>query len=498
MKYIQIIFILIFTTSNTFGGAVNEFDLDKILNELYNAYGDTRIEIPSIKLQETKEYVASYKFGSNQISIESAALDACNNTNDPQAALAFIIGHELGHAFQEELHDHDHTSFLAYHKALPKEGFDPKKKETEADNFGAFGAFIAGYNIKPIMEKLISELYEAYGLSDKLLPQYPSQKFRSETATLLMNTLDSLVNLYEVANVLSMAGKYDEASNAYELMQKYYGGTEVLNSIASNSLLQAVNISKYNVDKYYYPIEINFQTRLHKAVKTRGTKDLEPEEFQRRQELCTHSINVLDQVLRRNPKDLVAMNNKMLAHIIRGESRQAIVLYHGYENYLSSINSKEQKTTVEITYGIALLNTSQEDGIKQLESLKSKCPDHLLRFIQLNLGESQDTNSNFVCSSDLSPLIDKMELHSSIPSNLSTMEYWGSEFSYWSLPNSTAFKISDDDGEYYLVKQKKNTSNNDYQGCVSFPSKSGQSYLYSAEDFFLIDTPDDYVYYLFK
>jgi hypothetical protein len=239
----------------------------QILADLYTTIGNTNIAQPSIEIRNTTTHVAAYDPISNTIILENQAIVACETMPNPKNALAFLIGHELTHAFQT--HHKEQSNFLAYNKSL----ISNTRMEQTADVQGAFMAYLAGYQITNI-PNLIDVLYKLYQLDGQSIPNYPSKKERKNTAFTVQQEVERLVKIFEIGNYLMLAEEYYAATCAYKEMLKYYQGREIYNNLGVAHALYALNFSAENVDEFVYPIEFDTESRLKKKKPAAGGKDL--------------------------------------------------------------------------------------------------------------------------------------------------------------------------------------------------------------------------------
>ena len=163
-------FLLLLSTtllSNVFGQEIiPEQDprylmVQKVYKKMQGAVGDFRRDLPKLVLMERVSRVASYRSSDNSLIIECKALEVCKSMgNYAESALAFLIGHEMTHFYQE--HDWDEmsfgTTFLVEKKIFRKHIHE----EAEADIYGAFIAHIAGYKTLAIIPTFLDILDDAF------------------------------------------------------------------------------------------------------------------------------------------------------------------------------------------------------------------------------------------------------------------------------------------------------------------------------------------------
>ncbi len=349
-------------------------EAETILKNLYKQFGDTRIELPHIEIVNSEDFVAAYYPGSNKIQIEEKAMQICASFgSDKEAAIAFIIGHELAHAFQDHLHDDENTSFIAYDKVATKcSKHILQKKEHEADIFGAFGAYVAGYKIHRVFPAILNKIYDGYSLTDTKLVNYPPKEVRNQSAEKVKKQVDSLIVLFDAGTKLSLLGEYDLSAQCYENIIDSYKGSEVVNNAGVNYLLEAIHTPEYNIDPFVFPIEINTNTRLQKAKKTGDSKDLNPEEMSKRIELIEKGQALFKQVLAQDQNNPSTVNNYAIS----------LALLENYHEALGFLQTK--RLNIDFEDFPSLLLT--EALIQNLLGAKASSPMQTLK----NLMDSND------------------------------------------------------------------------------------------------------------
>ncbi len=360
-------------------------DAEVILQDLYRQFGDTRIELPSIELVQSKDFVAAYFPGSNKIQIEEKAMEICQTFGDDKnAAIAFIIGHELAHAFQDHLHEDENTSFLAYDKVSTKCAHHIlKKKEHEADIFGAFGAYVAGYKIHRVFPEILNKIYEQYELTDEQLVNYPSKALRNQTAEKVKNQVDSLILLFDAGTKLSLLGQHELSAQCYEKISKTYKGSEVNNNAGVNYLLEAINSLSYTIDPFIFPIEISGSDRLQKAKKTGDSKDLNAEEMSHRIKLIEKGQMLFKAVLNQDAFNPAAVNNYAIS----------LAMMENYHEALGFLETK--RNNIDFEDFPALLMT--EALVQNLLGARAAAPMETLH----KLSSSEDERINTLAKTNL-------------------------------------------------------------------------------------------------
>ncbi len=243
----------------------------KIFDELYAAAGQYQVKKPVFEYSFENKRGAAYFYSKNTVVLDDKTYRICKEMGkDSSAALAFVLAHELSHAFYKEAKKKDaSTDFLAYDQHFEMN----IQSEKVADINGVFTAYLAGYRLSPVIPKFLPKLYDAYGLTGRVLQGYPPLEERTRTAKEVIEITDNLVDLYETANYLIVAGKYDMAITNYEYILQYYQGREVFNNLGVLYLFRAMGYYMAETDKFVYPIELDASTQLKKIANSRGTEE---------------------------------------------------------------------------------------------------------------------------------------------------------------------------------------------------------------------------------
>ena len=210
-------------------------DLDPapILNKLVKARGEVRDDYPAIQTKDRVKNIASYIPATNEIIIEKKAVQECMRLGKAsEAALAFIISHELTHFFQHRVWS-SHQEEINFFSS--KTYFDQIKPfEEQADKYGAFLCYLAGYNCTQIAPVIIERLYTSYQLDPSDLLQYPKPEERKELTLSVCDQVDKYIIYFETAKVLSQFGQYNWSQALLSHLLKYLDFKELYNNAGVN------------------------------------------------------------------------------------------------------------------------------------------------------------------------------------------------------------------------------------------------------------------------
>lgn len=451
----KLLIIFFFLPNLTFGMEVDSLILQNILDEIYESVADYRVSKPEIEITNTQSYVAKYSPGSHKISVESKAIEVCKLLKPfEKEALAFIIGHELAHSYQDYLSSNDESSFLAYHKInTSSRNHSNDAKEKEADVFGAFSAYLAGYEIQNIFPDIIDSLYSSYNIGEKLLSNYPSKSYRKKTATSLSTKLDTMVNLYESATLFSLSGYYDEAKNITLELNKNYKGCEIYNLIASNILLEVIDLKCSSDEGPFYPIELDFNSSIQRA-QTVAAKSLSELEKQYISKLLQDAMIKLDVGAKMNPYYFPIRINKVYAFLLNENHKAAwneILTIEGDIN----LYSEDEQSLIILSKGIIYNELGHENGDRLLKELINHNDEQISKIARFNLVGNCDEKGKIDCFHQ-EDLFEKSRLDFTF----SFSKTGGSNFNYYSdnfqlklseVPPQNSLPIADFINERYEV-----------------------------------------------
>lgn len=257
--------------------------------------------------------MAAYSRRKNEILLEQKALDVCESFGqDAENALAFLIGHELIHCYQEAKGT---TNFLTdAHTTGNPEG------ERIADIRGAFTAKMAGYDPSKIIADLIDGLYEAYDLKDIAMPAYPPLEVRQATAEYVMAHTDTLWHVFQTGNYMAALQQYEPAIKSYTYILQYYSGKEAFNNLGLLYAKQALTFSGKNADPFLYPFEMDTKSRLADS----RSEDLTLPEQEARQQYLYQANRYFERAKDIDPYYVQAHLNQLSVLSMNGESEKVI------------------------------------------------------------------------------------------------------------------------------------------------------------------------------
>ena len=256
-----------------------------VYDRVFMAMGIVDVQ-PELLLDDKRESSVAYlkrnKDGSRTLAVEEKAFNVCMEFGDRSTdALAFLIGHELGHFRYNHQWGKDFASSFALGDIEDKmaEASDKlselKYFETQADHSGGISCFLAGYDIRGLGEPLLKKIYAAYKLPEEPA-KYPTLKERIAITQQNDSIVGKLITVFETGNYAMMVNEYPEAIKCFEfVLNKGFKSREVYNNLGVCCLLQAIDLMGNEAVKYIYPVEIDVESRITStnkgaSVETKG------------------------------------------------------------------------------------------------------------------------------------------------------------------------------------------------------------------------------------
>lgn len=223
----------------------------KVYTRLVHAFGDGRPS-PKLRLVSTSapssNIIAWYDHIENTLTLEERAYDLCRlQQADSLHALATILSHEMAHYYK----DHHWGSYFGNDFADLDVGMDVKslqynrqkrlELEAEADFFGGFAGFLAGYNTLGVSANILQSIYKVYQL-DKADAAYASLAERMEIARRSQKKLETLVPVFEAGTSLLLVGRYEEAARCFDYVAHRFPSREILNNAGVARALDAIRL----------------------------------------------------------------------------------------------------------------------------------------------------------------------------------------------------------------------------------------------------------------
>lgn len=216
-----------------------------------------------------------------RIVVERKALDICATFGDRAGdAVAFLLGHELahfsmGHGWGADLqHIGDHSRVKADMALAFANNQAYHLFETQADQRGAFYAYIAGYSPELVADTLLQRLYAGYGWSAKM-SGYPDRPDREALLRSGLQRYQAMTMALRLADQRLIMGQYREAASMYDLLlSEGYRNPMLFTNAGVCHLLQAIALSPPEGAVFTYPVEIDLREKWRGAAGGMGRPEL--------------------------------------------------------------------------------------------------------------------------------------------------------------------------------------------------------------------------------
>ncbi len=140
----------------------------------------------------------------------------------------------------------------------------------------------------------------------------------------MVQIAEQLCDLFESCSYLTAIGKNSLAAAGYEYILQYYQGFEIYNNLGLVYALDAQQFWNPRVDKYIFPLEADWNTKLLRISAARGQDDMDPSIEPWRQALLDKAAARFREAARLNPGYLPAQVNLVCALNMMGRSVEAL------------------------------------------------------------------------------------------------------------------------------------------------------------------------------
>ncbi len=355
----------------------------RVFEDLVRAIGDGRSKpvLQMVAGDRGRFQVAWYEGRRHVLGLEERAYDVCASLGaDSLAGLAVLLGHELAHCYK----DHDWVGDFGNGFADLEVGQRLKVRqqqeermleaETEADYFGGFYGFVAGYNTLGVAPELLAHLYAEYGLEQEM-EGYPALGERQEIARRAERRLAEMVPVFEAGNRALIVGHYPEAARCFDQVGQVFSSREILNNSGVARVLEALKLS--TGVRFAYPVELDAQTRLRRGGKNRTSGD-----EARRLQLLEQGRALFEQARAKDPGYAAAYVNLACAADLLGKHAEALAWAEQGMEVANKVGEGTQVAAALLVRGISRLGLeggAVSKARQDFEQAKAGQPD-LARF----------------------------------------------------------------------------------------------------------------------
>ncbi len=319
----------------------------KVYERLAQARGDFRFPVPDFAMKKEEKSVAYINYYDMEVTLESKAYEVCASFGEAEmdGAIAFLIGHELTHYYEKHawregfVYEHQDLGIGIQLDTLA----DGAAQESEADYLGGFLAYSAGYGFFDKGDQMMDRLYAAYRLPEQI-PGYPSLTDRKLMSQRSAEKLARLVDVFEMANLLTAVGKYQEALRYYRYLLMHYQSRETYNNVGVTTLLDAMRYFREGELKFKYPIQLDLE-----SITARGG-----EEEGLRERMIRQALLHFDGAISLDPNYAPAYLNKACAFALLGDVERA-KFYASVEGKAAAERGNYPKTATDIGILLGIL-----------------------------------------------------------------------------------------------------------------------------------------------
>jgi tetratricopeptide (TPR) repeat protein len=253
--------------------------------------------------------------------------------SDGPDALALILGHELAHFYRSHPWALEFgNAFADRHRQSGDGGVPPapaaalnreerRRLEAEADYFGGFYSFLAGYDPLRVASPVFDAVYRDYQF-DKSLPVYERLEDRKVAAQEAQARLWQLVPLFEAGMFLSLLKDHLNAARVFDRIAADFPGPEIMNNAGTSLANESLRWFTATEQTFVYPLTLDPDTRL--ADGGRGSESGEEERRERRTALLEEAQGRFERAVALLPGYLTGIVNLACVLDLLGKHEAAL------------------------------------------------------------------------------------------------------------------------------------------------------------------------------
>lgn len=347
-----------------------------IFDRLAEARGDYRFPVPKFIMSNRENNVAYLEGDGLSIGLEVKAYDLCMSLGEKEGenALAALLGHELTHFYEKHQWRRgfaEANNNLDVGRTLMGADTDTIYRmncETQADYLGGFLAYSAGYPVYDKLPEFYDAVYKDYKL-EKKMKKYASLDDRKALAVRSLENLNKLVDVFEMANLLTAIGQFEQARSYYQYILIQYQGREVYNNLGVLTVLFSLQYFNGSEMPYRLPLQLD----LNFGADSRSGA---AENEQIRKDLLEEAIRYFDNATAMDSKYAPAYQNKAVAYYLLGDYDRARYFAETEAKSRAADNPTFQGTIVNADILLAMIeektNSDKGKAIAMLKALQGK------------------------------------------------------------------------------------------------------------------------------
>ena len=349
-----------------------------VFDALVRAVGDGR-PAPFLRLR-TGGKAAEFSPSAHAVYLAEHTYDLCVAEGpDSLHALAFLLAHELAHCYLNHGWGRDFGQrFADLDIGQRVADFRPLRTvelETQADEFGSFWSYVAGYRTREVAPRLLAAIYAAYGLGDDLVG-YPALEERQAIVGRAADRVAERIPLFEAGHRLLLLQQYETAAYCFDYITRTFASRELLNNAGVARALQALNLFEPGAQPFAYPFELDAATRLRAAAKATAYGRSEMREEQRLRLLQT-ARSLFEQARQKDPEYAPAWVNLAAVALLQGEWKQALLWADQALQVATRTDEEVSRAHAHLVRGIARTHGPKVDSAgmrRDFETARSGAP----------------------------------------------------------------------------------------------------------------------------
>ncbi len=289
MKYLPHILVVCFCMILSTSFAQNKAEYNyaySVFNKLVKTINQSTPAKPQLVIINSDNVIAKTN-NNGEITVGSGLIIHCRSFGKDSAnALAHILAHELTHYYSNHFWTENFGSSYAdldWGSLIETSGktlSSMKLYETQADEYGMYYAFAAGYKTLQIGSQVLDSIYSWYKLEEQI-PGYPSLLQRKTIAIDAKKNILRLIPSFETGNLLlTLAQVYggEQQSMLAQLSGYYYDDIlankiqtkELYNNSGLTKVLQVLQYFSDSIQQIHFPFMLESKSMLYSNESTRG------------------------------------------------------------------------------------------------------------------------------------------------------------------------------------------------------------------------------------
>lgn len=252
--------------------------VQEVFTNLVGAYGRVHPSPPDLVITPIRGVIAEAK-DDGRIFIGKDFVELCRSLGaDSTDAMAMVLSHELAHHYNHHFWSATYGSAFADSKwgqkidSLGSATAFRSYYESQADDFGLFYSYLAGYETFQLAEKVYNAIYSHFELPEQL-PGYPSREERIQIAQLASERMQELVPIFESGKYLYLISTTEKGAYKQQLLRKAEQcyttlldrnlvSREIYNAIGVIYLQSALAYLDPKEHPFTYPIVLDEESRI--------------------------------------------------------------------------------------------------------------------------------------------------------------------------------------------------------------------------------------------